>query len=212
MTKAKATPSSSKSSADCRRFRRGRGCERGVYFRSYVYDFVLGFAEKVGCSFSHAVNFLLEKALSEGLAGKVEDQLCLEVRREQLLAEERSLRERLNVILRSGAFLKDYAKRLLLGEEEEISRLKRRVGIYAHVNPKELNIILRILKRRKDVVNELLEIEDKLLPSEPYPFMVTERGWKIGDSIYARDKLRRLSQAKTGSSPKPTRKKEGSKP
>jgi len=214
MTKCKATPSSAKSSAVCRHFRRRRGCERGVYFRGYVYDFVSGFAERVSCSFSFAVNFLLEKVLSEHQAlSRVEDQLRLEVRREQLLAEERSLRERLNVILRSGAYLQDYAKRLLLGDEEEISKFKRRVGIYAHVNPKELNIILRIFKRRKDVVNELLEIEDKLLPSDTYPFMVTEHGWKIGDSIYARDTmLRRLSQAKTGSGLKQTTEKEGSKP
>lgn len=139
-----------------------------------------------------------------------EEQLSLEVKREQLLAEERSLRQRLNVILRSGAYLKDYAKKLLLGDENEISKLKRRVGIYAHVKPKELNIILRILKRREDLVNELLEIEDKLLPESTYPFMVTEQGWKIGISIYACDKLRRLSKAETGSSLKQTSKKEGS--
>jgi hypothetical protein len=205
MTDGEATPSPSKSSAVCRRFRRGRGCERGVYFKGYVYDFVLGFAERVGCSFSHAVNFLLEKALSEGI-GNVEDKLRLEVRREQLLAEERSLCQRLRVILRSGAYLKDYAKKLLLGDSEQITNLKRRVGVYSHVKPEELNIILRILKRREDLVNELLEVEDRLLPSARYPFMVTEHGWKIGDSIYACDKLRRLSQAKTGSSPKPTRK------
>jgi len=180
---------------------------RGTYYKGYVYDFVLGFAARVGCSFSFAVNFLLEKAFSEGLAGRIEDQLYLEVRREQLLAEERSLRERLRVILRSGAYLKDYAKELLLGDEKQIYNLKRRVGIYANVNPKELNVILRILKRREDLVNELLEIEDKLLPSASYPFMVTEHGWELGNSIYARDTtLRRLSQAKTGSSQKPTTK------
>jgi len=57
------------------------------------------------------------------------------------------------------------------------------------------------LKRREDLVDELLGIEDKLLPSEAYPFMVTEHGWKIGDSIYARDKFRRLNpNRKTGQS------------
>lgn len=53
-----------------------------------------------------------------------------------------------------------------------------------------LNVILRILKRREDLVDELLEIEDKLLPSEPYPFMVTEYGWKLGDFHYGRDGAR----------------------
>ena len=66
--------------------------------------------------------------------------------------------------------------------------LKNRVGIFSQVKPRELNVILRILKRREDLVEELLEIEDKLLPSEVYPFMVTERGWKIGEFHYARDK------------------------
>ncbi len=178
---------------------RRRRC-RGTYYKRFVLAFVSGFAERVGCSFSHAVNCLLEKALSEEL-GEVEEKLRLEVRREQLLAEERSLRERLTVILRSGAYLKDYAKELLLGDLEQISSLKRRIGVYAHVKPKELNVILRILKRREDLVDELLEVEDKLLPSEAYPFMVTEHGWTIGDSVYTRDKIRRLKpNRKTGQS------------
>ena len=93
----------------------------------------------------------------------------------------------------------------MLGDFKQISNLKNRVGIFAHVKPKELNIILRILKKREDVVNELLEIEDKLLPEEPYPFMVTEQGWKIGGFHYARDRFRRLNpNGKTGQSKQKT--------
>jgi len=178
-----------------------RGIRRGVYFRGFVWDFVVSFAKEARISVSSVVNKALELFLSERLEGAPQQVFLLESRREQLLAEERSLRERLRVILRSGAFLKDYAKELLLGDEKQIFNLKRRVGVYAHVKPKELNIILRILKRREDLVNELLEIEDKLLPSTMYPFMVTEQGWKIGDSIIARDRRRRQSPTrKTGQS------------
>ena len=177
---------------------------RGTYYRGYVFAFVRGVVERTGCSFSHAVNLLLEKTIGEKLA-EIEEQLRYEVRREKLLAEERSLRERLRVILRSGAYLKEYAEKLLLGDPKQVFHLKKRVGIYAHVSPKELNVVLRILKRREDVVAELLDIEDKLLPGEPYPFMVTERGWKIGDSIYTRDKFRALKpMRRTGQSKQKT--------
>lgn len=169
-------------------YARRRRC-RGTYYKGYVFAFVCAFAEKVGCSFSHAVNCLLEKALSEGVK-EVAENLRLEVRRLQLVAEERGLRERLRVILRSGAYLRGYAERLLLGDPKQIFCLKKRVGIYAHVGPKELNVVLRILKRREDLVKKLLEAEDQLLPSEPYPFMVTEQGWKIGDFHFARDSRR----------------------
>ncbi|MCZ2808924.1 MAG: hypothetical protein O2V44_06190 [Candidatus Bathyarchaeota archaeon] len=103
---------------------------RGTYYQGYILAYVLGFADRVGCSFSRAVNSLLDKAMGEGLSD-VEETLRLEVRREQILAEERSLRERLRVILRSGAYLKDYAEELLLGDSKQISNLKNRVGIFS---------------------------------------------------------------------------------
>jgi hypothetical protein len=99
------------------------------------------------------------------------------------------------------AYLKDYAKELLLGDFKQISNLRNRVGIFSQITPRELNVILRILKRREDVVSELLEIEDKLLPEEAYPFMVTEQGWKIGDFHFARD-FRRLETETGRSKPK----------
>jgi len=169
-------------------YTRRRRC-RGTYYKEYVLAYVSGLAERVDCSFSRAVNGLLEKAIGEGF-GEVEETLGLQVRKARLLEEEAGLRETLRVILRSGAYLKDYAKELLLGDFKQISNLRNRVGIFAQVKPKELNVILRILKRREDLVNELLEIEDKLLPSEPYPFMVTEQGWRIGELHYARGSRR----------------------
>jgi len=195
----KATSSASKQRMHTAYTRRSR-C-RGTYYKDYVLAYVYGFAERTGCSFSHAVNCLLEKVLSEGLK-EVEEKLGLEVKREQLLEEERNLRERLRVILRSGTYIKDYLKNLLFGDVEEISRLKRREGVYARLTPKELNIILRLLKRREDLVAELLEIEDKLLPSEAYSLVLTEQGWKIEELQIARGKFRRLNQTRPAEEPR----------
>ena len=167
-------------------YTRRRRC-RGTYYKEYVLAYVSGLAGKLNCSFSRAVNCLLDKAIGEGF-GEVEETLWLQVRKAKLLEEEADLRETLRVILRSGAYLKDYAKELLLGDFKQISNLRNRVGIFSQVKPRELNVILRILKRREDLVSELLEIGDKLLPSEPYPFMVTEQGWKVGEFHFARDK------------------------
>jgi hypothetical protein len=154
----------------------GRRACRGTYYTAPVLAYVDGVAEKVGCSFSHAVNELLQRTIRNG-TNDIEEKLSLEVRRSLLLEEEKSLRERLKVILRSGAYLKGYAEQLLIGDRKQISLLKRRTGVYSHVNALELNIILRLLQRRKDLVNELLKIEDKLLPTETYPFALAEEGW-----------------------------------
>jgi hypothetical protein len=188
-------------------YTRRRRC-RGTYYKEYVLAYVSGIAERQNCSFSNVVNRLLDKTISEGLS-EVEETLGLQVRKARLLEEEASLRETLRVILRSGAYLKDYAKELLLGDFKQISNLRNRAGIFSQITPRELNVILRILKRREDVVGELLEIEDKLLPSEPYPFMVTEHGWKLGDFHYARDSRRLEPEA--GRS-KPKQKTGGEKP
>jgi len=192
-----ATSSSSKKGMHTAYTRRRR-C-RGTYYKDYVLAYVSALAEKLNCSFSRAVNGLLDKAIGEGLS-EVEERVSLEVRKAKLLKEETNLRETLRVILRSGAYLKDYAKELLLGDFKQISNLRNRAGIFSQVKPKELNVILRILKRREDLVDELLEIEDKLLPSEAYPFMVTEQGWKIGEFHFARDRSRPTNQ--TGQSEK----------
>lgn len=205
MSKEEATSSASRKHMHTA-YTSSRRC-RGTYYKGYVLAYVSNLAERVGCSFSRAVNCLLDRAIGEGLS-EVEERLSLQVRKARLLEEEANLRETLRVILRSGAYLKDYAKELLLGDFKQISNLKNRVGIFAHVKPKELNVILRILKRREDLVSELLEIEDRLLPSEPYPFMVTEHGWKIGDFHYVRDS-RRL-ETETGRS-KPKQKTGGGK-
>lgn len=102
-----------------------------------------------------------------------------EVEAEKLRREEACLRRDLELILRSGAYLQDYARRLLEGDEKEVSKLKSRKGVYANLDVKELDVILRILARREAISKRLVELLDKKLPEERYPFGLTEEGFRI---------------------------------
>jgi hypothetical protein len=101
-----------------------------------------------------------------------------EVEAENLRREEALLRRDLELILRSGAYLPDYARLLLEGDREEVSKVKNRMGIYARLDDKELDVVLRILARREAISKRLVELLDKQLPEERYPFGLTEKGWK----------------------------------
>lgn len=170
---------------------------RGVYFKPYVYNVLQSTTRKLGISFNAIVNQILDHAIAEGKLHAAGKTLLLQTKRDQLLREEAGLLRRLRVILRSGAYLQDYAQRLLLGGEEEISRLKRRVGIYAHVNEKELDVILRILQRRENLVKELIDLEDQLLPQQRYPLALSDKGWKIGSRSLANDKHKSVKNVRT---------------
>lgn len=168
--------------------RSGRRCvRRGVYFRGFVWEYLRRFVERSGLSVSAVVGKALERFLGEGLRGGELERFRLLQRESELLAEERSLRERLRVILRSGAYLQDYARKLLLGSEKELGRVQRRVGVYASIDTEELDVILRLLQRRKQVAKELIQVEAKLLPKERYPLALTDKGWKIGSRSRARE-------------------------
>jgi hypothetical protein len=153
---------------------------RGTYYKDYILTYVLGVAEKSGCSFSCAVNLLLEKTVSGGLAGEVEEQLGLEVRRQQLLAEEAGLRQILKVLLRSGAYLPQYAQKLFEGRDpKDFAYRKGRLPLPALASAKEQEIVRRILARRERIVMELIEIADKLLPKEQFKVGLEESGWTV---------------------------------
>jgi len=153
---------------------------RGTYYKDYILTHVLSLAKKLGCSFSCAVNLLLEAMISEGLAGNVEEHLGLEVRRQHLLAEEAALRQIQKVLLRSGAYLPQYAQRLFGGKDpKDTASRKGRLPLPALASVKEQQIIRRILARRERIVLELLEIADKLLPKEQFPVGLEESGWTV---------------------------------
>jgi hypothetical protein len=77
---------------------------------------------------------LLVKAVREDLS-EVEERLVLEVRKAKLLEKETGMRETLEVILRSGAYLEEYTKELLLRDSKQISSL-RRDGFFLRLNPR----------------------------------------------------------------------------
>lgn len=91
----------------------------------------------------------------------------MRARRVVLMKEEESLRQRMRVILRSGAFLDSYAHKLLEGGSPGDARRDGRVPLRA-LSRKDEAIVRRMLARREAVVAELREIEDRLLPKEKY--------------------------------------------
>jgi len=113
----------------------------------------------------------LNRVLNEGfllwLGAKSEDELRLKSRLAQLLHEEHELMQSGRVVLRSGAFLDSYAAKLMEGNEELSARLGRQ-PLGALADKQEVNVVKRLLARREAVVQEILMIQDKLLPKEEY--------------------------------------------
>lgn len=113
----------------------------------------------------------LNRVLNEGfllwLGAKSEDELRLRSRLAQLLHEEHELMQSGRVVLRSGAFLDSYAAKLIEGNEKLSAKLGRQ-PLGALANKQEVSVVKRLLARREAVVNEILEIQDKLLPKDEY--------------------------------------------
>jgi len=113
----------------------------------------------------------LNRVLNEGfllrLGQRSEDELRLRCRLAQLLHEEHELMQTGRVILRSGAFLDPYAAKLIEGNEKLSVKLGRQ-PLGALTGTKEVNVVKRLLARREAVVQEILDIQNKLLPSEEY--------------------------------------------
>jgi hypothetical protein len=198
----KASSSASKDLCTMHRFS-WRRRSRGVYFKDYVFAFVFGFAEKSRCSFNCAVNLLLEKIISQGLSVQVEEELRLEVRRQQLLAEETSLRQTLTVLLRSGAYLPLYAQGLFEGKDpRDLAYRKGRLPLPALASAREQEIVRRILARRERIVMELIEIADKLLPKEQFLVGLTETGWTVRSNRPRGNRTGQSKQKTGGEKPK----------
>lgn len=139
----------------------------------------MGLAEELGVTVSSLVNLACQSFLSEKLTGEFKERLKVEAEVSHLREEERCLRQDLAVILRSGAYLGDYARSLLEGDKAEVSKIRRRKGVYASVDAKELDVILRILARREAISHRLVELMDKVLPKTRYEAGYTEKGFQI---------------------------------
>jgi len=113
----------------------------------------------------------LNRVLNEGFLSFMgemnEDELRLRSRLARLLNEEHELMQTNRVILRSAAFLDPYAAKLVEGNEGLSVKLGRQ-PLGALASKKEVNVVLRLLARREAIVNEILEIQNLLLPKETY--------------------------------------------
>jgi len=158
---------------------RSRSRSRGIRFKDFVLDKLDWLSEETGEKVNVLVNRACETFLAEKLTGEVLEEFTVEAELENLIEEEKSLREKLTVILRSGAYLRDYARRLFEGDTAEFDRLRKRIGAYSHMTEEEIDVALRILARREAISKRLVELMDKILPKERYSFGLTEKGWKI---------------------------------
>lgn len=114
-----------------------------------------------------SINRALNEALLFWAGGLNDEQLRLKVAKARLLAEERDLYQTHRVILRSGAFLDSYAAKLIEGDETLSAKMGRQ-PLEAVANPKEANVVKRLLARREAVVAEIVEVQNLLLPKEEY--------------------------------------------
>jgi len=96
-----------------------------------------------------------------------EDEERLKTRLAKLLHEEWELMQSGRVVLRSGAFLDGYAAKLIEGNEKLSVRLGRQ-PLRALADEREVNVVKRLLARREAVVQEILSIQDRLLPADEY--------------------------------------------
>lgn len=113
-----------------------------------------------------AVNRVLNEALLFWVGGLGDEELRLKARLGRLLDEERELRLVGRVVLRSGAFLDGYAEKLLAGGSGEDAKLGRKP--LKALSREEEPVVRRLLARREEVVKEICQIEEQLLPGEEY--------------------------------------------
>lgn len=156
-----------------------RSCKRGIHFRDYVFKPLVELSRELDLSVSSIVNMACEWWLSERLTGEVKERFKVEAEIRSLIEEEKGLIEKCKVILRSGAYLPSYARKLLEGDPAEVSRFKRREGVYAILNKKELDVVLRILARREAISHRLVELLNRQLPEDRYQFGLTEKGFRL---------------------------------
>jgi len=114
-----------------------------------------------------SLNRVLNESFLLWLGSKNEDELRLRSNLARLLEEEHELMQTNRVILRSGAFLDSYVAKLVEGNEGLSVKLGRQ-PLKALATKREVDVVLRLMARREAIVNEILNIQNLLLPSEKY--------------------------------------------
>jgi hypothetical protein len=134
----------------------------------------------------YRVNRLVNEAVLAWLSGRnVAETLRLKAQLAALMKEEEELRRQCRVMLRSGSFLPKYADRILRPQNSPIRHGQQPLRA---LNPKEEEIFRRILARREKIAQEIVRIQDRLLPKEKFRLKPSPRRKRRKPKSRSRDK------------------------
>ncbi|MGB9693655.1 MAG: hypothetical protein ACPLYF_02310 [Fervidobacterium sp.] len=95
------------------------------------------------------------------------------------MEEESKLFKTLKVILRSGVYLEEAERNLILGMKPGIKPSEKMAGILAKMPENMREAVMRIFSRREEIANRLAEIEIETLPESKRTVALTEHGCEI---------------------------------
>jgi len=141
---------------------------RVVRFWKGLDVLLLRFCRERGLAFNRVVNL----AVQSFLGGCDVERLRLEAELDVLLREESRLRKVSGVMLRSGAYLPSYVVKVLR-KPGGLSEVQRRgeLPLEALADKREVQVFLKIARKREMVAKRICEIEEQLL-ADVEPFKV----------------------------------------
>jgi hypothetical protein len=137
------------------------------------------YAQETRLNPSKIVNVALEAFFSTLQKDLLKEAVKLEAEREKLIEEESKLFKELKVILRSGVYLEEAERNLILGMKPGVRPSEKMAGILARMPQKMREAVMRIFSRREEIANRLAEIEIETLPESKRTVALTEHGWEI---------------------------------
>lgn len=160
---------------------------RGVWFWKDVLPLLKRLAKETGTPLNRLVNLAVLEFL-RGPNASVE-RLRLEAHKLELFREEADIRKTWCTIARSGAYLEQYAVRVLMPQEyRELMKVQAREDGFYNVrdvrrgrvplqalSKREERLFKRMLARREEIAKELVEIELKLLPKKRWRWKIRRR-------------------------------------
>jgi hypothetical protein len=152
---------------------------RGIYFKPHILKIPEEYAKETDLNTSEIVNIALEIFFPTQQKDHLKDAVKLEAEREKLIEEEKRLFSELKTILRSGVYLEDAERDLILGKKPGIRPSEKMAGILVKMPQKMREAVMRIFSRREEIANRLAEIEIETLPESKRTVALTEHGWEI---------------------------------
>lgn len=137
---------------------------RSVWFQRELYRLLAEFCRVKGLPFNRVVNLAVSEFLKSPADCDVE-RLRLQLRLEELMREEGDLRRVWATIGRSGSYLPQYVDRVLRPQKSPFR--KGQVPLRA-LSVKEEEIFRRVAARREAIAQEIVEIQDQLLPKDKF--------------------------------------------